>query len=79
MRKLDKTVIKDLALMILIPALLILIVCTYDDGTHYSSADVARFEEQARQEGYNEGYREGYEEGYDNGHDDGYRAGYNDK
>ena len=73
-----KHILKEFAPLI-IAALLILIVCTYDDGTPYSSADVDRFEEQARQEGYNEGYREGYEEGYDNGHDDGYLAGYNDK
>lgn len=74
-----KTFIKDLALMIGIPLLLIIFVCTYDDGTDFSAGDVWQAEEKAREEGYNAGYEEGYDKGYDKGHEDGYYAGYNDK
>lgn len=70
-----KHILKEFAPLI-IAALIVLIVCTYDDGTHYSSADVARFEEQARQEGYDQGYNEGYYDGYEKGHIDGYNEGY---
>lgn len=62
-----KTFIKDLTLMIGIPLLLVILFCTYDDGTDYSSADVDFFEEQAREEGYNAGYEEGYDKGYQDG------------
>ena len=74
-----KTLIKDLALMIGMPLVLIIFVCTYDDGTDYSSADVDYFEEQAHEEGYNEGYREGYDKGYEEGHYHGYAEGIGDK
>ena len=62
-----KTFLKDFAMMIGIPLILIILVCTYDDGTDYSSGDLWRAEEQAREEGYNEGYREGYDKGYQDG------------
>lgn len=74
-----KTFLKDFAMMIGIPLILIILVCTYDDGTDYSSGDLWRAEEQAREEGYNEGYREGYDKGYEEGHYHGYAEGVGNK
>ena len=73
-----KTLIKDLALIIGIPLFLIILVCTYNDGTEYSAADIHNAKEEGRAEGYDEGYEEGYEKGYENGHCDGYIDGYED-
>lgn len=86
MNEKTKAFLKDFAIMIAIPALLILLVCTYNDSTDYSSADVDYFIEQAHEEGYNEGYERGYEDGadhersfaFDDGYNNGYEDGYND-
>ena len=75
MKEETKSALKELAKYIGIPLILVILFCTYDDGTHYSSADVSRFEEQARQEGYDRGYEEGYYDGYEKGHIDGYNDG----
>lgn len=54
-----KTFIKDLALMILIPALLVFIFIAFDDDDEYTYADVCRIQEEAYQEGYEAGYEDG--------------------
>jgi hypothetical protein len=78
MKESTKDTLKQFALIIGIPLLLIILFCTYDDGTEYSSADVDFFKEQAREEGYREGYEEGYDYGYERGYDNGYSEGYHE-
>ena len=74
-----KEALKELLKYIGIPLLLVILFCTYDDGTDFSAEDVWQAEEKAREEGYNAGYEDGYDKGYEKGHEDGYYAGYNDK
>lgn len=54
-----KTFIKDLTIMILIPALLVFIYIAFDDDDEYTYADVCRIQEEAYQEGYEDGYEDG--------------------